>query len=150
MKKFKKILCPYDFSEHSEEAVLYAVSFAKENTLIMLLHTIELPYHLEPNGLTYIEIDYDAYKKQAKDNLKMKMDDLHKLYPSFRFESKVVFDVNPVEVILDVEKSKKPDLIVMGSHGRRGLSRLLMGSVAESVFREAHCPVVLIKLKSKK
>jgi universal stress protein A len=49
------------------------------------------------------------------------------------------------EVILETEKALNPDLIVMGSHGRKGISRLLMGSVAEVVFRHATCPVLLVK-----
>ena len=52
---------------------------------------------------------------------------------------------SPVTEILAVAEDKKVDLIVMASHGRTGLSRLLMGSVAEGVMREAPCPVLVVR-----
>jgi nucleotide-binding universal stress UspA family protein len=51
----------------------------------------------------------------------------------------------PVDQILNVANRERVDLIVIGSHGRTGLSRLLMGSVAEGVMRKAHCPVLVVK-----
>ena len=57
-----------------------------------------------------------------------------------------VLDGDPVDVILTRAKEMKADLIVMGTHGRAGLPRLLMGSVAEGVLRRAPCPVVLVPL----
>lgn len=51
----------------------------------------------------------------------------------------------PADEILNVVREEKADLIVMGTHGRRGLSRLLLGSVAEAVLRRAHCPVLAVK-----
>lgn len=58
---------------------------------------------------------------------------------------RIIFPGDPVEVILDQAKSVKADLIVMGTHGRRGMSRLMLGSVAESVVRRAGCPVLTVK-----
>ena len=52
---------------------------------------------------------------------------------------------SPADAILQYATEHKNDLIVMGSHGRKGLDRLLMGSVAESVLRHAHCEVMIIK-----
>lgn len=145
MKKFKKILCPYDFSDFADEALSYAISLADKETTITLLHVIELPYHLEPNGLTYMYIDYEVFEKNAREKLETKTKEVQKKHKQIKFESKVVVEINPDEGILNTQKSTKSDLIVMGSHGRRGMARLLMGSVAESVFRESKCPVLLIK-----
>jgi universal stress protein A len=147
MKKFKKILCPYDFSEFAEEALSYAISLSDKETTITLLHVIELPYHLEPNGLTYMYVDYDAFQTQAKEKLDLKMKELHKKFKNVNFETKIIVDTSPADSILKAQKSTKSELVIMGSHGRRGVERLLMGSVAESVFREAKCPVLLIKNK---
>lgn len=149
MKKFKKILCPYDFSEYADEALLFAMSIGGKDTVITILHVIELPYHIEPNGMTYLQVDYDALKKNAKEKLKSKLEEIQKKNKTIKLESKFITEVNPDEAILNMAKTKKPDLIVMGSHGRRGIERLLMGSVAESVLREADCPVLLIKFKPK-
>ena len=52
---------------------------------------------------------------------------------------------DPADAIIRLAESEHIDLIVMGTHGRRGLSRLLMGSVAESVVRVAPCPVLTVK-----
>jgi nucleotide-binding universal stress UspA family protein len=145
MKKFKKILCPYDFSDFAEEALSYAISLADKETIITLLHVIELPYHLEPNGMTYMYVDYDVFEKNAKEKLEAKTKEVQKKHKQIKFKSKIVVEINPDEGILNTQKTTKSDLIVMGSHGRRGMDRLLMGSVAESVFREATCPVLLIK-----
>jgi nucleotide-binding universal stress UspA family protein len=54
-------------------------------------------------------------------------------------------DNDAVKIILDYHKKYKSDLIVIASHGRKGLTRILMGSVAESIFRDALCPVLLIR-----
>jgi universal stress protein A len=149
MKKFKKILCPYDFSEYANEALLFAMSLGGKDTVITMLHIIELPYHFEPDGMIYMYEDYDTFKKNTREKLNSKKEEIQKKQKAIKLESKVITEVNPAEAILDMAKTKKPDLIVMGSHGRRGIERLLMGSVAESVLREADCPVLIIKFKQK-
>jgi nucleotide-binding universal stress UspA family protein len=53
---------------------------------------------------------------------------------------------HPDKVILDVARDVQAGLIIMGTHGRTGLGRLLLGSVAEHVLREAHCPVLTVKM----
>jgi nucleotide-binding universal stress UspA family protein len=53
---------------------------------------------------------------------------------------------NPAEVIVHIAKAKKADMIVMGTHGRSGWSKLMMGSVAQEVMKEAHCPVITVRM----
>jgi nucleotide-binding universal stress UspA family protein len=48
MKTFKKILCPYDFSEHAEEALQYAIKLSDKETLITLIYVIQMPYSIDP------------------------------------------------------------------------------------------------------
>ena len=55
---------------------------------------------------------------------------------------------HPTEVILECARREASDLIVLGTHGRKGVSRLLMGSIAESVLRDAPCPVVIVHVPS--
>jgi nucleotide-binding universal stress UspA family protein len=62
-----------------------------------------------------------------------------------RLETKMV-EGHPAETICRVAKEEGCDLIVMGTHGRSGLGRLLLGSVAEQVLREAACPVLTVKM----
>jgi len=56
---------------------------------------------------------------------------------------------NPADVILDCVADMDINLIIMGSHGKKGLSRLLMGSVAETIVRRASCPVLIVKVDEK-
>jgi nucleotide-binding universal stress UspA family protein len=63
-------------------------------------------------------------------------------------ESRVV-EGDPTVAIVDLAREAGADIIVIGSHGRAGLSRLLMGSVAEQVVRNASCPVLTVKIPAK-
>jgi nucleotide-binding universal stress UspA family protein len=66
--------------------------------------------------------------------------------PAVQVEAQLLFSAHPAAEILRVAKRIGADLIVLGTHGRTGLSRLLMGSVAEQVVRRAGCPVVTVKV----
>ena len=147
MKHFNKILCPYDFSEYADEALKYAIKLADPDTLILLLNIIQLPYLIDPNGFTYYDHKAEALQLYADLNMNKKLADLKMSYPNYKFEYSIDIDNDPAVVILKTQKEKQIDLVVMGSHGRKGLDRLLMGSVAESVLREATCPVLIIKNK---
>ena len=63
MKKFSKILCPYDFSKNAEESLLFALKMADNDTEITLLHIIQLPYFIDPNGFTYYDVKSDEIRK---------------------------------------------------------------------------------------
>lgn len=145
MKSFKKILCPYDFSEYADESLLYAFKLADSTTTITLANAIQVPYSIDPYGFTYFDSSAEDIKKTSIEALETKVKDLKIKHPSLNidFKAEVIYD--PAEFILNTQKEGHYDLIVVGSHGRKGLNRLLMGSVAESVLREATCPVMIIK-----
>lgn len=145
MKTFKKILCPFDFSDYAEEALLYALKLADAGTTITLANAIQVPYSIDPYGFTYFDSSAEDVKKASNEALEKKVTALKTAHPEMNIEykSEVIYD--PTEFILKVEKEGHYELIVVGSHGRRGLNRLLMGSVAEGVLREATCPVIIIK-----
>jgi nucleotide-binding universal stress UspA family protein len=67
-------------------------------------------------------------------------------YPTRTLETYHSFLKNMVDEINELAKEKHVDIIVMGTHGRTGLKRLLMGSIAEDVLRHAECPVFLVKV----
>ena len=142
MKHFKHILCPYDFSEYSNEAVHYAIKMADENTLITIISVVELFYNNYPDGVIYFDQMIQVNSKEA---LIKYAEKLQEVYPNLKFKYVLEMDNDAVKVILDYHKRDKSDLIVMASHGRKGLNRILMGSVAESIFRDALCPVVLLR-----
>lgn len=145
MKQFKKILCPYDFSEHAEEALLYALKLADTNTELTLLYVIQLPYSLDVYGFPYYDEKAKEYKEEVSKKLEAKIDELKAKYPNINSNFLLKEDLDPANQILEVQKDNNYEVVVMGSHGRKGLQRLLMGSVAELVMRDATCPVLVIK-----
>jgi nucleotide-binding universal stress UspA family protein len=138
--QFHTILYPTDFSPGSASALRYACALARDcDARLVVVHALEPAVAmvgeaaLVPSDLAELR---DAAKKQ--------LDALQPTDPSVRMER--VFREGPAPaVILDVADEFKADLIVMGTHGRTGLKRLLMGSVAELVLRKAPCPVLTVK-----
>ncbi len=145
MKKFKKILCPYDFSEYAEEALLYAIKLADEETLISVLNIIQLPYAIDPNGFPYFEVTAGEIKSKTEEALHNKIDSLKQKHHELKFDFLIEEGNEPAELILKVQRNGGYEIVIMGSHGRKGLGRLLLGSVSESVLREALCPVLIVK-----
>lgn len=131
-----KILFPTDFSECSSEALRYAVSLASESSgTLVILHVVEpmSPYLVpEPNS--------DAYREKFLHLLKSMLADK----PSVSYEERAVI-ASPVAAILSMAETECADVIVMGTTGRTGVKRLLLGSVAEEVVRKAPCPVLTLK-----
>ena len=130
------ILHPTDLSETSAAALRLACSLARDyNSDLLILHVYPPPI----NGAE--EIDRDRNDDLESDLL----DELHGLdphNPNLHIQYRVE-EGSPAEVILDVARGC--DLIVMGTHGRGGISRAIMGSVAEQVLRDAACPVVTVR-----
>ncbi len=145
MIQIKRILCPYDFSEYADEALNYALRLADSETQIVLLNVIQLPYIVDPSGFTYSNVDLEVVTQVAEDALITRVSDLGKKYPELKITFAVEVDDDPADAILKAQHAGVYDLMVIGSHGRKGLGRLLMGSVSESVLREATCPVMIIK-----
>lgn len=136
----KQILCPIDFSEFNESANEHASALAKANgARIVYLHVAqpEIPY------ASYAYINVEDEEKEA-----MRM--LHELKPTVEgveASYAVEFGV-PAEQIVQYANENDIDMIVVGTHGRTGLRRVLMGSVAEAVVRKAECPVLAFKART--
>jgi universal stress protein A len=147
--KIGKILVPTDFSNQSRAALQQAQSFARRfEARIDLLHVWEPPEQARPD--VWLHVDREARKqltraacdKQRQDMLAFLRDvpdDLAaRVYP--RLASGVV-----VDEILSAATREGVGLIVMGTHGRRGLAHLFLGSVTEKVLRLAPCPVLVVR-----
>ena len=147
-----KILLPMDHSDFSQRALnsLIAQPY-KKGTQVLLLHAIEPITTYITAGLVP-EITYDSEQleadrhKQAKVLLDRAAQKLRKagLKPSERIEFG-----DPKSCILDAADSWRADLIVLGSHGLRGLSHFLLGSVSEAVMRHAKCSVTIVRTPAK-
>jgi nucleotide-binding universal stress UspA family protein len=136
----KHILCPVDFSEHGEAAISYATSLAKEyNAELHFVHVFEEPHAYVDGGfasapLPAIDLDEE----------KAKLDLVEPASPDVAYRRKMIVG-RPSEELVKYAAEESIDLIIMGTHGRTGLGRLLMGSVAESIVRKATCPVLTIR-----
>jgi nucleotide-binding universal stress UspA family protein len=145
MPDIKKILCPVDFSAGSKASLSYAQDLAKRvGAELYLVHAYENPVYVLPmSGYVGPTAEILAgVRKQIDDELARWKDEVAKQGLVVRGE---VLEGAPYRVVLDAADEYKPDLIVMGTHGRTGLAHVLIGSVAERVVRMAHCPVLTVR-----
>jgi nucleotide-binding universal stress UspA family protein len=145
MLEIKLILCPIDFSEFSVRAYYHALSLA-EHYLAKLVaqHIVELWRHPSADfsaSAALYEESREALHESGKEQLqKFVKDHTHdEIQPELVVEEGVAPDS-----ILSFAQAQKTDVIVMGTHGRRGFDRLMLGSVTDRVMRRAPCPVLAI------
>ena len=142
----KKILCPVDHSECSYLALKYAISLAlKDEAKLYLMHVID-------TRLYDTEIyKFSPYKLDEIDMNKIH-EDLIKSLPEGTMDvlevETIVIKGIPFHEIINAATEIGADLIVIGTHGRTGLSHVVMGSVAEKVVRKASCPVLAVRMPS--
>jgi nucleotide-binding universal stress UspA family protein len=142
-----KILHPTDFSECAEQARAQAIRLARAlGAEIILFHvSVEAPLYAEGMlaGSTVQKI-YDAQRKWAEEALEARAAETRAAGPPARW--KLTAGV-PFAAIVRAAEEEGADMIVMGTHGRRGLEGLLLGSVANKVVRLAPCPVLTVREK---
>ena len=144
---YQRILVPIDGSETAGRALDEAVKLADGKAQLRLVHVVEEIYPLDAEG--YAFVDYAALQEAARASGKRL---LAKAQESAQRAGATVETVlleaqgERVAGMIDREAGKWPaDLIVIGSHGRSGFSRMLFGSVAEGVVRGASVPVLLVR-----
>ncbi len=136
----QKIVFPTDFSEQSATACEFATSLARDsNAQLLICHDREDPLAYAERGVGKVDIDAKAIAEILQDVMPSD--------PEVGY-SQCLLHGDPVQAIVKYAEDEQADLIVLGTHGRRGLSRMLMGSVAEGVVRRAACPVLTIKSKA--
>ena len=136
--KANRILFPTDFSHTGDAALEMATSLAKESNATLIIA------HIEEPPIAYHGGWYYGVPEPSRDQV---LSMLHKVKPTdeqvaheYRLESG-----DPAEAVVRLAKEEGVDLIVLGTHGRTGVSRVLMGSVAEEIVRKAECPVLTYK-----
>lgn len=137
---YRTILCPVDFDENSLAALDKAVEIARHlKSTIVLVHVLPLIVALgevPPAVALYDDQEKDAQAKLA-DITKQKLGGLkHEAH---------VYTGDVSASILAAQAKYQPDLLVMATHGRRGLARMFLGSVTEAVVRKATCPVLTVR-----
>lgn len=137
--KFETILMPTDLSGPGDAAIDLAVTLAKAfNSRLLLVHVIE-------PDTAYVGSDvFVASGGVDEAGIQKQLSALADTHSDVNIDTRII-NGEVTSAILDVANNEKVDLIVMGTHGRSGLTRVLMGSIAESVMRSAPCPVLSYK-----
>ena len=144
MITIKNILCPIDYSVYSEKALEYAIEFAaKYQAKLYLIHVLDIRiYDMNDPDLYNVSIvDKDTIDRLKERLLRCIREDIKE---KISVEAVVVQGV-PFTEIIRAAKEYMADLVVLGTHGRTGLSQAIMGSVAERVVRKSPCPVLTIR-----
>ena len=148
MLPFQTILIAADFSESSREAFRAACSLAREDeTRVIVLNVMEPRYVPEPPG--YLGDQPVRYLRVARppsehESLQERLREVYTPDSPLDVEYQTR-EGDAAEEILRAAEETRSDLIVMGTHGRTGLRRLLAGSIAETVLRKARCPVLALR-----
>lgn len=135
-----RILVPHDLEATSDRALAYACELARTfGAELLLLHVMENQFM---HAVVGDPRDFAAGMRQQLAH-RLTSDDRRDLHAAVTLEE----SDHPADVILEFARNAKVDLIVMGTHGRRAVERLVMGSVAERVVRSAPCPVLTVRLQ---
>ena len=141
-RDFKTVLCPTDFSDASYHALEYGLRFAQSaDGLLIVAHVIHVP-----GGDLLTGQSFSLNFKEAQDQVLERLREVHttrlQSYPKCEL---VPVIGEPAVEITGLAKTRAADLIIMSTHGRSGLSHLVMGSVAEQILRHAPCPVFIVR-----
>ena len=134
-----KILCPTDFSTMGQTALEMATSLARDRGATLLIVHVEEPPMAYGGGELYYGIE-----EPNREELKRMLSEVVPADPAVAYEHRLMIG-SPATAIVEMAQRENVSLIVMPTHGRTGLMRLLMGSVAEEVVRKAKCPVLTVK-----
>lgn len=133
----KRVVVPFDFSDESFAAVQLARGFVEDPSTLHIVHVLPELMATEP-GVIWSSIDDSGRMDHAREAMEKRFADI----PGVALNVGIG---DPGHVITDLATEVKADLIVIPSHGRTGVKRLLLGSVAERVVRLAHCPVLVLR-----
>ena len=140
MAMLKTILAPTDFSDLSAAGVRYACQLAKDNGAELIIFNVAVLD--ESNAIDKRQLE--RHKKQLADFVAEKVGNA-----GLGLKMRQVVDAGqPFGAIVDCAEKEGVDLVVMSSHGRTGLSRMLIGSVTDKILRGGPCPVLVVPAKT--
>ncbi len=143
---FSKILIPIDFTGLANEAIEIAINIGKKYNSKMFLLTVSEIANVGYGELVLPEEVFEQHRKIIRENLEKYANQLEK--EGFEVEMAIREGI-VYEEIIEHAKEKRVGLIVMPTHGRKGLEKFFMGSVSEKVVKSAHCPVLTFNPKFK-
>jgi nucleotide-binding universal stress UspA family protein len=143
MALIQKILAPIAFDDSSSASLDYAVRLAKQlGAAVRVAHVYPIPVYSFPDGSLITSADVAA---KLSETAQKNLDGAVRARQGQGVElSSELLTGNPWEEIVKLAKSEQVDLIVMGTHARRGMARALLGSVAEQVLRTSSVPVLVV------
>ena len=133
------IVFPTDFSTASDAALVHAAALARQSGGRLLIVHVEEPPLAYGGG----ELYYGLPEPSSERILKM-LEDVKPADPAVPYTHRLTMG-DPAAEIVRIATDEKAEMIVLGTHGRTGLTRLLMGSVAEAIVRRAPCPVLVYR-----
>lgn len=145
MLAFSVIVVPTDFSDHSLRALAYAIGLAEQyDAEVKILYVIEPS--LQVSDMAWVGVDERSLTKERVKEAREQLDKIvqDQIPKNVKAEAEVQTG-DAVETITCYAHDVNADLIVMATHGRSGLSHVLMGSTAEQIIRKASCPVLTLK-----
>jgi nucleotide-binding universal stress UspA family protein len=137
MIRITKILYPTDFSSYSNQAYFHAIALAENHGASLTVLFVQSPEGSAP-GAAGDETYSRSYWRNQLEQIRPTNTGIPVRH--------VILEGDPAEEIVRYGRDAGMDLIVMGTHGRTGVERLLLGSVAERVLRDASCSVLVVKL----
>ncbi len=145
MLNFNLIIVTTDLSDYSLRALPYAIGLAERFEAQLKVVCVVEPVMLAPD-IAWVSVDGPMTDAERTMEIKTRLDQLvnDQVPEGVNAETKVMSG-NPVEVIIDYARDTNADLIVTCTHGRGGISHLLMGSTAEALVRRSPCPVLTLK-----
>src|ERR1700688_1546176 len=143
--EIKLILCPIDFSEFSARAYDHALSLAKHyQAKLVAQHIVELWRHPSADFAASARL-YEEYSQALRERGKKQLQEFVENHTHDEIQPELVVQIGvAADSILSFAQLQKADVIVMGTHGRRGLDRLMLGSVTDRVMRTAPCPLLAV------
>lgn len=145
-----KILIAIDDSEFSQAAIQSVIERSwPANTEVRVLNVVEPPSLLMERQMAPYDPEFEAVWKALREQAKVLVTQAaEKLRAAKLNVSAALVEGDPKSRIIDAANDWNADLVVLGSHGRKGLNRFLMGSVSERVMRHARCSVEIIRIPS--
>ncbi|MBW1988619.1 MAG: universal stress protein [Deltaproteobacteria bacterium] len=140
--KIRTILCPTDFSPAAQAAVDEAGDLAKSFSAELVLVHVVAPL---PAGPSYGSLNVPEFLMELHKEADKRLTELAKKLTGAGIKSRHrVLDGVPYEKIVETAKKEKADMVVISTHGRTGVRRMVFGSVAEKVLKLAPCPVLVV------
>jgi len=139
---FSKIMVPLDGSSFAEEALPYAHGLAERNNAVLLLARVDETFEPPPGVFVPATAIPEVFQLSAGEYLEQQA---ARLTLAGLNVQTILLEGKVADALLKCAREESVDLVVMSTHGRTGLSRLLMGSVAEQIVHAAPCPVLLIR-----